>query len=161
MLLSVLHSVYHTYQFLCYHQYLTQFTILTNFMVHLKNFLNKGLGKLFVNRFESLLLPGMWLIQSKSYFFNSHRKYCLTLMCLICLPTLQLLAKSTAPLSISYDMGNFTLSSNNNSVCIKGIIQHVLCTCNSCTQLGFSHRKTSFCVSLVNITGHTSKEMGP
>ena len=66
-----------------------------------------GPGQFFVKRFASFT-SGKCLMHNKPPSFNSCRKYCLTSLCFVHPPTLQLLTKYTASLlSICKDMGNF------------------------------------------------------
>ena len=131
------------------------FAILISSTVPLYMFLKFRHWKILVKRSESFS-SGTYLIHKPSSF-NFHRKYCLTSMCLVCTLMLQLMAKSIAPL-FSISNRQFCLEFHGCSTCIT---KYVLCTCNSCGQLGFCHWQTYFCVPLLNIKDILLKTLIP
>ncbi len=78
---------------------------------------NVGPSRFLVKMSASLTAPNIHLITSTRASFNSLRNTDRTSMCLVLLPTLQLLARYTAPrLSIYRTMGSLTLSPSDSSM---------------------------------------------
>ncbi len=77
---------------------------------------NVGPSRFLVKMSASLTAPAIHLITSTPASFSSLRNTDHTSMCLVLLPTLQLLARYTAPwLFISRNMGSLTRSPSNSS----------------------------------------------